>query len=199
VSGAEPAHRTLSAHEFHRVGPDGLPVSHRTVLVLRALRDGLRSYPFRFDRQEASVRAVRGARAGEPRTDEQGLTVVELLFPRPLAAGETASFEYETVFSWRSVPPPQVRRAARQPMEHVEMRVEFHPSRLPAELHWALWDGYGPDARLRAAERVELDEEHSAHRFIEELHGHTVGFTWSWPPGRRPVIRAASTGGTPRR
>jgi hypothetical protein len=199
VSGAGPAHRTLSVHEFHRVGPDGLPVSHRTVLVLRALRDGLPSYPFRFDRQEAFVRAVRGVRAGDPRTDEDGLTVVDMVFPRPLAAGETASFEYETVFSWRSVPPPQVRRAARQPVQHVEMRVEFHPSRLPAELHWALWDGYLPGARLRAAERVELDAEHAAHRFIEELHGHTVGFTWSWPPGRRPVIRAASTGGTPRR
>jgi hypothetical protein len=184
----EPAHRTLSVHEWHVVGPDGLPSGHRTVLVLRALRDGLTGYTYRFDRREATVRAVRGARVGVPGTDEQSLTVVELVFPRPLAAGETASFEFETVFDWRSVPPPQVRRAARLPVQHVEIRVQFSPERLPAELHWGLWDGYGPDARLRAAERVALDDEHAAHRFMEELHGHTVGFTWTWPPGQEPVL-----------
>ena len=192
----EPGHRTLSVHEWHVVGPDGLPASHRTVLVLRALRDGLRGYTYRFDRREATVRAVRGARVGVPRTDESGFTEVELVFPRPLAAGETASFEFETVFGWRSVPPPQVRRAARLPVQHVEIRVQFSPQRLPAELHWGLWDGYGPDATLRAAERVALDDEHAAHRFMEELHGHTVGFTWTWPPGQEPVL---PEGDVPRR
>jgi hypothetical protein len=190
----EPGHRTLSVHEWHRVGPDGLPVSHRTVLVLRALRDGLTGYTYRFDRREATVRAVRGARVGVPATDEDGFTVVELVFPQPLAAGETASFEFETVFAWRSVPPPQVRRAARLPVQHVEIRVEFSPERLPAELHWGVWDGYGPDARLRAAERVPLDADHAAHRFMEELHGHTVGFTWTWPPGREPVLPGGDDG-----
>jgi hypothetical protein len=197
----EPDHRTLSVHEWHVVGPDGLPAVHRTVLVLRALRDGVTGYRYRFDRSEASVRAVRGVRVGVQTTDEQGLTVVELLFPRPLTAGETASFEFETVFRWRTVPPPQVRRAARLPVQHVEIRVEFSPERLPAELYWGLWDGYGADARLRAAERVALDEEHAAHRFMEELHGHTVGFTWTWPPGREPVAPPdddAAAGSDPR-
>lgn len=183
----EPGHRTLSVHEWHVIGRDGLPISHRTVLVLRALRDGIAGYTYRFDRSEATVRAVRGARVGVSSVDESGLTVVELEFPQPLSAGETASFEFETVFDWRSVPPPQVRRAARLPVQHAEIRVEFSPDRLPAELHWGLWDGYGSDARLRAAERVGLDDDHAAHRFMEELHGHTVGFTWTWPPGQEPV------------
>jgi hypothetical protein len=68
------------------------------------------------------------------------------------------------------------------------MRVEFSPERLPAEVQWGLWDGFGSDARLRAAEWVELDAEHSAHRFVEELQGHTIGFIWTWPPGREPVL-----------
>jgi len=187
-----PDHRTVSLHELHVVGPDGLPVRHRTIHVVRALRNGLMSYTYRFDRSEASVRAIRGAQPAPPVADPDvpELTAVELRFPRPLAEGETASFEYETLFAWKSVPPPQVRRAARMPVERLELRVEFSPERLPAEVQWGLWDGFGPGARLRAAEWVALDDEHSAHRFIEELHGYTVGFTWTWPPGREPVLPA---------
>jgi hypothetical protein len=183
-------HRTVSLHELHVIGPDGLPARHRTIHVIRALRNGLTSYTYRFDRSEATVRAIRGVHPGPPRGDPDipGLTAVELHFPRPLAHGETASFEYETLFSWKSVPPPHVRRTARMLVERLELRVEFSQERLPAQIHWGLWDGFEPDARLRAAERVELDEEHSVHRFIEELHGHTVGFIWTWPPGREPQL-----------
>ena len=183
-----PPHRTVSMHELHVVGPHGLPVRHRTVQVVRALQPGLASYTFRCDRRDASVRVLRGATAREPRLDVEGFTAVELCFPRPLGLGETASLEYETVFDWRSVPPPRLRRAARQPVERLEMRVAFTPGRLPAELHWALWDGYGPDAGLRAAERVSLDDECSAHRFMDEIEGVTVGFTWTWPPGEEPRL-----------
>jgi hypothetical protein len=190
VTQPEEGHRTVSLHELHVIGPDGLPARHRTIHVVRALRKGLTSYTYRFDRREATVRVVRGARPGEPRADPDipGLTAVELIFPRPLAEGETASFEYETLFTWRTVPPPHIRRASRLPVERLEMRVEFSPQRLPAEVLWGLWDGFGPDARLRAAEQVHLDSEHSAHRFIDKLHGHTVGFTWTWPPGREPAL-----------
>jgi hypothetical protein len=187
-----PPHRTVSLHEWHLVGPDGLPARHRTVHVLRSLRPGLRSYTYRFDRREATVSSVRGATAGTARLEDEGLTAVDLIFPRPLAAGETASLEYETVFSWQSVPPPQVRRAARQRVERLDMRVEFSSERVPGAVQWAVWDGYGPDAELRAAEPVQLDGDHSAHRFTDELEGVTVGFTWSWPPGREPRLPASA-------
>ncbi|MCW2534261.1 MAG: hypothetical protein JWP62_3831 [Blastococcus sp.] len=184
----EPPHRTMSLHEWHLVGPDGFPAKHRTVHVVRALRPGVTSYTYRFNSREATVRMVRGARAGEPRIDGEGLTAVELEFPRPLAAGETASLEYETAFSWQSVPPPHVRRAARQRVERLDMRVEFSPSRLPEDVYWAIWDGYQSEAKVRAAERVHLDQEYSAHRFVDELEGLTVGFMWTWPPGQEPQL-----------
>ena len=189
----EPAYRTMSLHEWHLVGADGLPVVHRTVHVLRALRAGLSSYAFRFDRREAEaeVRPLRGARAGAPQVDDDGLTVVDLDFLRPLAVGETASLEYETVFTWKTVPPPQVRRATRLRAERLDMRVEFSAERLPLDVQWAVWDGYGADARLRAAERVDLDHEHAAHRFVDEIEGGTVGFTWTWAPGHEPALPAA--------
>jgi hypothetical protein len=49
--------------------------------------------------------------------------------------------------------------------------------------HWALWNGTGPDASTRAAERVELDDERSAHRFTDEMYGVTVSVTRTWPAG----------------
>jgi hypothetical protein len=156
--------------------------------VLRALRDGLSAYTYRFDSQEATVRALRGATAGPPRAEGEGLTAVDLVLPRPLASGETAVLEYETVFDWQAVPPPRVRRGMRQRVERLDMRVEFAPGRLPAELHWAVWDGFGPGARIRAAERVDLDGEHAAHRFVDAADDLTVGFTWTWPPGEEPVV-----------
>ena len=177
----------MALHEWHVLGPDGLPLRHRTVHVLRALQPGVRTYTYRFDSLEARVRAIRGARAGEPRPDVEGLVAVDLELPRPLAVGETASFEYETVFDWRSVPAPVIRRGMRQRVERLDMRVEFSPQRLPARLEWAVWDGFGPDARIRAAELVELDAEHAAHRFVDAAEGVTVGFTWRWPAGREPV------------
>ncbi|NYJ05303.1 hypothetical protein [Petropleomorpha daqingensis] len=188
MTGAGPAHRTVSLHEWHVVGADGLPARHRTVHVLRALRPGLATYTYRFDSREARVRAVRGCRAGAPRPDAHGLTAVDLVLPRTLAVGETAAMEYETLFDWRSVPPPQLRRGMRQRVERLDMRVEFSPLRLPARLEWAVWDGFGPDATVRAAEVVTLDAEHAAHRFVDSAEGVTVGFTWAWAPGQEPVL-----------
>lgn len=184
-----PAHRTLSLHEWHRLGPDGLPVLHRTMQVIRALRPGLRSYTYRFDRREAAVDLVRGATPSEPYDDEiPGLTAVDLVFPHPLDVGDTVSFEYVTVFSWRSAPPPRFRRAARFPVERLDVRIQFDPERLPASVHWGLWDGFTDDAPLRAEERIAVGADHSVHRFVEQLHGHTVGFSWTWPPGLDPAV-----------
>jgi hypothetical protein len=180
-------HRTVSLHEWHVIGPDGLPLRHRTVHVLRALRAGLSSYTYRFDSREARVRAVRGCQASPPRPDVDGLMAVDLALPRPLAAGETASLEYETLFDWHSVPPPRLRRGMRQRVERLDMRVEFSPARLPARVEWAVWDGFGPDATVRAAEVVALDDEHAAHRFVDAAEGVTVGFIWAWADGQEPV------------
>jgi len=46
VTGARPAHRTVSLHEWHLVGADGLPLRHRTVHV---------RLPLSEDREEAAA------------------------------------------------------------------------------------------------------------------------------------------------
>jgi hypothetical protein len=86
------------------------------------------------------------------------------------------------------VPPPQFRRAARTLVEHLDLRVMFAPERRPADVQWGLWSGFTADAPQRASERVELGADNSVQRFVEQLHGATVGFTWTWPPGMEPTL-----------
>ena len=54
----------------------------------------------------------------------------------------------------------------------------FDPDRLPAAVWWASWDGI--DGRIDQQEQVDLDAQHSAHRFLQSLENAVVGFHWEW-------------------
>jgi hypothetical protein len=172
-------YRTVALHEFHTLGADGLPQSHRTVHVIRALQQ-VRCYPYRFDTDAVRVEVLRGGRAGPLyRTSMNGVFAVDIELTRPLAPGETGSFEYRTVFDYRQPPAPQFRRATRRRCDNVEINVRFHPDRLPAHVCWAVWAGYGADEPLEQ-EPVTLDPDASVHRYLETLEGRAVGFRWEF-------------------
>jgi hypothetical protein len=175
--GPRPDYQTIALHEFHTVGPDGLPARHRTVHVIRAV-DTVASYHYRFDTDAAAVEVVRGGTAGPLyRATEDGLYGVEITFQRPLQPGETASFEYRTLFRYRDPPPPEFRRGGQRRVDNLELLVRFHPDRLPEKIWWAIWDDY-PVRSPRHEEPVRLEPDHSTHRYLDTLEGHTVGFHW---------------------
>jgi hypothetical protein len=61
------------------------------------------------------------------------------------------------------------------------MRVEFHPGRRPRQLWWAQWSGYRePAGSIVDQDELALDEEHSAHRYLEAIEHTVVGFYWEW-------------------
>ena len=64
-----------------------------------------------------------------------------MLLAKPLAAGETATLEYSTSFHYPAPPPPEFRRVVQYFVENLDIRVEFHPGKLPADVVWAVWDG----------------------------------------------------------
>jgi hypothetical protein len=136
-------HVTISLHEFHTVGGDGLPQHHRTVQVIRSLVDGFRSYPYRYDTDAADVRVVRGGRIGAPLIADGSLHGLEIELARPLRQFETASIEYETTFHYRQAPPREFRRAARGQTDNVELYLRFHRMRLPDKIWWASWGWQG--------------------------------------------------------
>ncbi|MFZ5872172.1 MAG: hypothetical protein ACOYXW_16790 [Actinomycetota bacterium] len=170
-------HRTLSLHEVHTLGQDGLPVRHHTTQVVQAL-EPLSRYPFRFDTDVAAVHVLRGGRALGLRKDRvPGLYAVDIELTRPLRPGQTTALEYVTSFAYRSPPPPEFRRAAYRRVDNVEIVVRFHPDRLPRRLEWCEWRRHD-EPEAYAAEPVELEPDCTAHRYLARLENAVVGYRW---------------------
>jgi hypothetical protein len=173
-------HETLSLHELHILGPDGRPAEHETIQVIRATADGLDSVPYRFDTDELMVEVIRGGRVGErPYRVTDTVYGVDILLPRPLAAGETALMQYRSTFYYKSSPPAEFRRGVLRSTRDLTMWVKFHPQRVPARVFRARWDRLDL-ARVVGREQVELDGEMSVHHRFGEVEKAVVGFYWEW-------------------
>jgi hypothetical protein len=180
-------HQTLSVHDHHYVGPDGLATRTRTLQVIEAIADNVQRIPYLYDTSALSIDLIQGCTGlgAQIREVTSGIFATDLLLARTLGYGETATLEYVTSFSYPQLPHDQLtgefaeyRRAVRRRMENVDIRVEFDPRMLPATVWWAIWDGIGGD--VVSSERVSLDAQHSAHRFLSFIENTVVGFHWAW-------------------
>jgi hypothetical protein len=177
-------HQTLSLHDHLTVGADGLPERTRTIQVIEALADGLDQIPFVYDTKAVTLEVGQGCTdlSGDlfQVSDELYLTFISLA--GTLAAGETATMEYWVTYQYPGDPHDpherQYRRAFMGQLENFDMRVEFHPGRLPARICWATWDGL--DGGVLEEEPVSLDSQLSAHRYLRFIEKTVVGFHWDW-------------------
>jgi hypothetical protein len=171
---------TLSLHDHHYLGPDGLPVRHRVIHVIEALVDGVDRLPYRADTNAVTIETGQGfsGLAGPVYQPVAELFVVDMLLARPLAAGETATLEYSASFHYTEPPPPEFRRIVQHSVENLDIRVEFHPGRLPRDVVWAIWDGI--DGPIVERERVALDSQFAVHRYLRLAEKTAVGFHWDW-------------------
>ncbi len=106
------------------------------------------------------------------------LFVVDMLLAKPLAAGETATLEYSASLRYQHAP-PEFRRIVQSFVENLDIRVEFHPGKLPGSVIWAVWDGM--DGPIIERENVALDSQFAVHRYLR-LAEAAVGFHWDWWP-----------------
>jgi len=175
-----PQVKTLSLHDHHYLGPDGLPVRHRVIHVIEAVVDAVDRVPYRADTNALTVEVGQGfsGLAGPFYHPVPELFVVDMLLAEPLAAGETATLEYSTSFHYTAAPPPQFRRVVQSFVENLDIRVEFHPSKLPGVVEWAIWDGM--DGPIAESEQVTLDRQFAVHRYLRLAEQTTVGFHWNW-------------------
>jgi len=178
--GGPPRHETLALHELHILGPDGSPAEHQTIQVIRSLVDGLPSYPYRFDTDELAVEVIRGGRVGDRiyRINEE-LYAVDIILTRPLAAGQTTLTQVRTTFFYKTPPAPEFRRGLLRRTDDVTIWVKFHPSRVPARVWLARWDGID-HARVVDRQLVELDDDLAAHGRFGPIERAVVGFHWEW-------------------
>jgi hypothetical protein len=175
-----PRLKTLSLHDHHYVGRDGLPVKHRVIQVIEAIVDGVDRVPCRADTNALTIEVGQGfsGLAGPVYQPIAELFVVDMLLAEPLAAGETATLEYSTSFHYAEPPPPEFRRVVQFFVENLDIRVEFHPEKLPGSIVWAVWDGLeGP---IVERERVTLDSQFAVHRYLRLAEKTAVGFHWDW-------------------
>jgi hypothetical protein len=173
-------HETLSLHESHVLGPDGLPAEHQTIQVIRAKADRLETLPYVFDTDEIVVELLRGGSIGE-RVHRVGdsLHAVNIVLSPPLAKGNTTLLRYHSTFFYKQPPPAEFRRGFLGRANDLTMWVRFHPDKLPRQVWLARWDALA-DGRIVEQRPIDLDDQHSAHCRFGEVERTVVGFHWSW-------------------
>jgi hypothetical protein len=177
-------HQTLSLHDHISIGAGGLPSRTRTLQVIEAIADGLDRIPYLYDTKALTLEVGQGAVAlsGDLYQVSEDVFVTYILLARPLDAGETTTLEYWTTYQYEGNPDDprerEYRRAVMGRLENLDMRVEFHPGKLPSGVWWATWDGL--DGDILAQEPVSLDVQNSVHRYLRFVEKTVVGFYWTW-------------------
>jgi hypothetical protein len=177
-------HQTLTMHDHVHVDADGRIARARTLQVIEASVPDTDRIPYLYDTCSLTVEAGEGCAglSGELRQLTGGVFATEILLARPLGLGETTTIEYTTTFRYpgnlEDQGERQYRRGVLASLENFDLRIQFHPGRLPAGVWWATWDGI--DGPLLTQEPVQLDSLHAAQRYLRSVQRTVVGFHWAW-------------------
>jgi len=177
-------HQTLSLHDHIWVGADKRIDRARTMQVIEATAQGVDRIPFLCDTSVLTLEVGQGCKelGGEIHRIGHDMFATEILLTRTLDLGETLTLEY-----WISYRYPgdaadpaerEYRRAVMRQVDNLDMRIEFHPDRLPARAWWARWDGI--EGGVLEHEALTLDSQHSVHRYLRSLDRTVAGFYWQW-------------------
>jgi hypothetical protein len=177
-------HQTVSLHDHVEVGSDGRLARTRTMQVIEAIAPDTGHLPFLYDTNAVTLELGQGCQGVTGRLYEigEGVFATDIILSRTLDVGETSTLEYWTTYQYPGDPldprEREFRRAVIGQLENFDMRVQFHPERLPARLWWATWDGV--DGDVTEQEDVSLDVQCSAHRYLRSISRSVVGFYWIW-------------------
>ena len=177
-------HQTLSLHDHVYVGADGRIERARTLQVIEANAQGVDRIPFICDTNVLTLEVGQGGKelTGDVRRIGDELFSAEILLARTLDVGETITLEYWITYRYpgddADPSEREFRRAVMRKVDNFDMRVQFQPDRLPAQVWWARWDGI--EGRVIEREAVTLDNEHSVHRYLRSLEKTVAGFYWQW-------------------
>jgi len=175
-----PGYRPVSVHEHHVIGEAGLPIRHQTMQVLRALRNGVDRYRYHFDTDAVTVHTGPGCQEvlGPVHEVRPEIFSVDILLAKPLDTDDTISIEYTTTFDYRTAPEPIFRKAVQGRIESVDLRVQFSPRKTPHRIWWTVWETLdGPPVEQVS---VDLDNQLTTQRYLEEMENIIAGFRWEW-------------------
>lgn len=173
-------HETLLLVEEHHLGRNGTPTRHLSEQRIRALRDDLTHFPYRFDTDQISVSVIHGATAGEVTKVGDGIWEVPITFARPLRYGELAKFKFSSRFKYESPPWTDFRRAVTGRLESLDIHIRFHRERIPSQVWWTQWAHYRDGSPIIREEPVDLTGELTVDRYLKYVERAVVGFRWAW-------------------
>jgi hypothetical protein len=194
-------HQTVSLHDHVYVGADGRMTRARTLQVVEALVDGLDQIPYLYDTNAVTLEVRQGCAdfVGPMHQIGKDVHVAYIHLARSLEAGETLTLEYWTSYHYPgNLADPserEYRRAVMGRLENFDMRIEFHPDRLPSGVWWAVWDGVA--GGILEETGVSLDSQYSVHRYLRSLERAVVGFHWSWQPASGQPASGQPASGQP--
>lgn len=179
-----PTSQTVSLHDHLTVGVEGLITKARTLKVIEATADGVDRIPFIHDTNTLTLEVGQGCRevSGYLRELRDGLYATDILLAKELLLGETLTLEYWNTYHYLDDRLDDskltYRRAVLRRVENFDIRVEFHPDRLPRNVWWAVWDGM--DGDVITQEPVVMDSQHAVQRYMRFIERTVVGFRWVW-------------------
>lgn len=177
-------HQTLSLHDHVWLTADGRIDRVRTMQVIEAIAPAVDRIPILCDTNVLTLEVGQGCKelAGPVRRIGADVFATDILLARTLDTGETLTLEYWHSYRYSGDRGDRVeqqyRRGVLRRADNLDMRVEFHPDKLPARVWWAHWDG--ADDTIVDEEEVTLDIQHSAHRYVRSIEKTVVGFYWQW-------------------
>lgn len=179
-----PTCQSVSLHDHVSIGANGLISRARTLKVIEAIADGVDRIPFIHDTDTLTLEVGQGCKgvSGYLHQLRGRIYTTDILLAKELALGETLTVEYWNTYHYADdrmdAQKRQYRRAVMGRLENCDIRVEFHPSRLPAAIWWAVWDGI--DGVVTSQETVVLDSQNSVQRYLRSIEKSVVGFHWTW-------------------
>jgi hypothetical protein len=174
-------YETILLHEFHYLGPDGMPLRHRTLRDIRSLVDGLTTYRYSFDTNELTVDRIGGGSPSSLYQRAENIWAVDIALSRALNRGDEHSLEFESTFHYNRPIEPCFRRVAHERLENVAIRVQFHPDKLPNNIWWTEWQDYRqPHDAALDRQQVSLDTEHVTYHRLDVLDRAVAGFAWEF-------------------
>ncbi|GAA2805414.1 hypothetical protein [Crossiella cryophila] len=172
----------LSQHDRIVLGPDREERVIQGQVVLAARRDGVDRHVAVYHSDSPllpDIRVARQCRIGRVREDRAtGLTAVELIFERRLAAGETYVLEYELAYSAGGPLATEYHRGVRFPIRSYLLQIQFDPATLPARCH-RIWR---PDIGTPWADLAELPLTRwgATHLVQADARPGGHGIRWEW-------------------
>jgi hypothetical protein len=177
-------HQTLTMHDHVHVDADGRIARVRTLQVIEATVADTDRIPYLYDTSSLTVEVGQGCLglSGQLRRLGEDVFATEIMLARSLGLGETTTIEYSTTFRFpgnlTNSREREYRRGVLGSLENYDLRVEFHPDKLPAQLWWVAWDGV--DGPILTEEPMTLDRLHAVQRYLRSLQRVVVGFRWLW-------------------